>query len=157
MENFHYSRVFVSIDSKNSFYVGDVEVSYVHGNPERARLIWEMGRTHYNPNRFMYLLSKRYGVPQTDILERFCNLEGTKMLLGFEYDAINRFKDCPSTKWNIFFDHNYPVPLENNVDIIGWFNDGKYIEPEPVPMVENKKVQSNLFSYSTTDRRFIPA
>ena len=128
LENLHYSRFFIGHpnvvphDGDIAFYCDDIEILFVHDkNPDIVKERWDYNRTHYNKNRFMYLLARRLGGISQDDLEKFFQLDGNKLILSPSLYEISKLKNCGALEWNMIYELDRVI--ENSFDLVGWFNE----------------------------------
>lgn len=129
LENLHYTRSFVGWpdvvyhDGDIAFDCDDIEILFVHyKDPKVAKETWDYYKTRINPNRFMYLLARRWGSLSLDTLEKFDSLNGNKLflVLSLKLYEIYNFKNSAYTEWELMAHLDRAV--ENTFDLIAWFN-----------------------------------
>lgn len=123
-KNLYVSRCFgtnIIHDSWPTTRLDDIEIIFGHSNDGVKSLEqWNILKTRINPNRFVSLMTDKYGGIPYYLMERWRNLKCEKMLLslqGMSYWDEQGFPVIPFEKV-----YELKTAMENYFDIVGWLN-----------------------------------
>ena len=95
--------------------VGDIKVVNIGTDT------WNSTRHYVNPNRFVYLMTDKYGGIPFDIMKRWRQLPGKKLLLSIRDMNIYPYGMQETIiQWKRVFD--LKMPIENYFDLVGFIN-----------------------------------